>query len=72
MKFEIISQYVDAGLQLPERKTAYSAGYDFQVAKDTIVPSYLETYNQLRGAWVSSEFYNDRYLDLEKISILTK
>lgn len=72
MKFEIISQYADAGLKLPERKTAYSAGYDFQVAEDIIIPSYLETYNQLRGAWVSSEFYNDRYLDLEKISILTK
>ena len=40
MKFEIISSYADAGLKLPERKTAYSAGYDFQVAEDIIVPSY--------------------------------
>ena len=40
MKFEIISQYADAGLQLPERKTAYSAGYDFQVAEDIIVPAW--------------------------------
>jgi dUTPase len=31
-KFEVVSKYADAGLSLPERKTAYSAGYDFEVA----------------------------------------
>lgn len=72
MKFEICSKYADAGLNLPVRKTTLSAGYDFQVAKDIIIPSYLEIYNQLRGAWIGSEFYNDRYMDLEKMSILTK
>jgi dUTP pyrophosphatase len=40
MKFEIISKYADAGLNLPVRKTAKSAGYDFEVAEDVIVPSY--------------------------------
>lgn len=39
-KFEIVSKYEGAGLALPERKTQGSAGYDFQVAEDIIVPSY--------------------------------
>ena len=40
MKFEIVSKYADAGLNLPERKTRASAGYDFQVAEDIVIPSY--------------------------------
>ena len=32
VKFEVVSKYADASLSLPERKTAYSAGYDFEVA----------------------------------------
>lgn len=40
MKFEIISKYADADLSLPERKTRASAGYDFQVAEDIVIPSY--------------------------------
>ena len=39
-KFDFVSTYADAGLPLPKRGTADSAGYDFVVAEDTIVPSY--------------------------------
>lgn len=39
-KFEAVSRFADAGLPIPERKTADSAGYDFVVAEDTIVPPY--------------------------------
>lgn len=38
MKFERVSKYPDA--VLPIRKTAESAGYDFTVAEDIIIPSY--------------------------------
>ena len=41
MKFEVISKYTDAGLSLPVRKTKASAGYDFQVAEDTLIPTYF-------------------------------
>lgn len=47
MKFEIISKYADAGLSLPVRKTRASAGYDFQVAEDIIVPSYFKGIDNL-------------------------
>ena len=40
MKFEQVSKYPDA--VLPVRKTAKSAGYDFTVAKDIIIPSYSD------------------------------
>ena len=43
MKFEIVSKYKDANLNLPIRKTTGSAGYDFQVAEDIIVPSYFNS-----------------------------
>ena len=39
-KFEVVSKYADAGLTLPIRKTADSAGYDLCVAEDCILPSY--------------------------------
>lgn len=41
-KFEFISTYADTGITLPERKTAESAGYDFVVAEDIIIPSYSD------------------------------
>lgn len=39
--FEICSKYIDADLALPVRKTQASAGYDFEVADDIVIPSYL-------------------------------
>lgn len=38
-KFEKVSRFADADFGLPVRKTANSAGYDFEVAEDIIVPS---------------------------------
>lgn len=40
IKFERVSKYPDA--VLPKRATAQSAGYDFCVAEDIIIPSYAE------------------------------
>lgn len=38
IKFERVSAYPN--IVLPERKTAFSAGYDFTVAEDITIPSY--------------------------------
>ena len=38
-KFELISEFTDKNL-IPKRATEGSAGYDFIVARDTVVPSY--------------------------------
>lgn len=72
MKFEIVSKYENAGLSLPVRKTKASAGYDFQVAEDIVIPSYecTHTHNLL------NEYYNldigKQALTLEETASLTK
>lgn len=67
MKFEIVSKYADADLSLPVRKTKTSAGYDFQVAEDTIIPSYQKLiYNLVDYADPSGE------KTLEEIATSTK
>ena len=41
-KFELISKYEGQDLivnLIPKRKTAESAGYDFVVAEDTVIPA---------------------------------
>ena len=38
--FEKISVYKDIDIKLPIRKTTGSAGYDFFVAEDIIIPPY--------------------------------
>jgi len=37
--FEIVTKYKEKGVRLPQRATAGSAGYDFEAAEDTLVPS---------------------------------
>ena len=72
MKFEIVSKYADRGLNPPVRKTKASAGYDFQVAEDTIIPSYLDLFNELATAKITSEFCDDEVFTLDKMAALTK
>lgn len=52
--FEVVSEYRDKGINLPERKTAAAAGYDLEAALDcivtpgelTLVPTGLKAYMQ--------------------------
>ena len=39
-RFEKVARFADSDFGLPVRKTANSAGFDFEVAEDVIVPSY--------------------------------
>ena len=41
-KFEKVSRFAEIDLPIPVRKTAQSAGYDFIVAEDIIIPPYKE------------------------------
>jgi len=38
--FEIAKGFEDKEIQLPIRKTKYSAGYDVEAAEDTVVPAF--------------------------------
>ena len=44
-RFELIRQFADQADLLPTRATFGSAGYDFVVAQDTVVPSYTNITN---------------------------
>ena len=70
MKFEVCSKYADAGLSLPVRKTAASAGYDFQVAEDTIVPSfYRHNWKLIKD---NPSLFDEHIFPLEEMAKLTK
>ena len=56
-KFEKIEKYRDdPDIIIPVRKTKASAGYDFYVAEDTVVPSYLSS--------IEADFANQLAKDL--------
>lgn len=38
--FEIAKGWEDKGINIPVRKTRYSAGYDVEAAEDVVIPSY--------------------------------
>ena len=38
--FEIAKGFEDKNINLPVRKTKYSAGYDIEAAEDTVIPSF--------------------------------
>lgn len=57
--FEKISKYADdERIIIPTRKTAKSAGYDFCVAEDTVVPSWSSA--------IEADFANELAKDLSK------
>lgn len=66
-KFEVVSRFADAGIAIPERKTAQSAGYDLEVAEDTFVPPY---YRQRDGLSVATNPLQT--LELDELAKLTK
>lgn len=46
-KFEVVSRFGDDASLLPKRKTAFSAGYDFVVAEDIIIPPWTIQHNKI-------------------------
>ena len=44
--FEVAKGFEDKEINLPERKTKYSAGYDIEAAEDVIIPSFKKGINQ--------------------------
>ena len=48
--FEKVSRLKDEEINLPVRKTAQSAGYDFQVIEDIIIQPYLYHIDRMKDA----------------------
>ena len=71
VKFEKVTKYAENDFALPTRKTRLSAGYDFTVPEDIIVPShYAQIFKMLREKLLETEFLESA-LDLEVVKNLT-
>ena len=55
MKFEVVTAYLGKEINLPIRKTKGAAGYDFEVAQDTVIPSYHRHVQTLRKGMAYAE-----------------
>ena len=44
-RFEVAKGFEDKGINLPIRKTKYSAGYDIEAAEDVVIPSFKKGIN---------------------------
>lgn len=76
-RFEKVSKFADVDINLPQRKTADSAGYDFEVAEDIVIPSYhvlMEALNNKHIDIVSVEdnLITYRAVTLDEIATVTK
>ncbi len=61
--FEIAKGYEDKGINLPVRKTKYSAGYDIEAAEDVVIPSFKKGMNPtLVSTGLKAYMQNDEML----------
>ena len=77
IKFEKVSKYADIDLLMPQRGTEDSAGYDFVVAADTIIPPIEFLTDKIRDKVFEKHPSSDYYgfvnpLTLDDIASLTK
>lgn len=77
--FEKVSRFADVDINLPQRKTAYSAGYDMEVAEDIVIPSYYhlmeimnKEYREEPVVQGDTFIYNRPLFDLNGLATITK
>ena len=70
-KFEFVEKYKDAGLELPVRKTAGSAGYDLVAAEDIVIPSMFIMVDELLEA-IPVDIDNNEYLSMQNMKDITR
>ncbi len=63
--FEVAKGFENQGINLPVRKTKYSAGYDVEAAEDTVIPSFKPGMKPtLIKTGIKAYFPEDEYLML--------
>lgn len=79
IKFEKVSRFADVDLDMPKRGTAASAGYDFIVAEDVVIPPIDFLIDKIRDKGMSGKAprHEDYYgfvkpYTLEEIAAVTK
>lgn len=76
-KFEKVSRFDEVDINLPQRKTAESAGYDMEVAEDIIIPSYHNLIDVTKSILSPYILFDDgniqsRILSLNDVAEITK
>ncbi len=77
VKFEKVSRFADIDLPMPTRGTADSAGYDFVVAEDIVIPPYDFLATKIRDKVDESKRHKDYFgfikpFSLDEVAKLTK
>lgn len=77
VKFQKVSRFTDIDLPLPTRATADSAGYDFVVAEDIVIPPYDFLRTKIQDDLFEKERHEDFYgfidpLTLDDMASITK
>lgn len=77
VKFEKVAKFADVDLPLPTRATANSAGYDFVVAEDVVIPPYDFLNTKIQDGLFSNGRQDDFYgfinpLTLDEMAAATK
>lgn len=73
VRFEKVSRFQDVDLPLPTRSTVNSAGYDFTVAEDIILPPIEYYIAKIRDAHDAPDYFGFmKPLDLPTVAELTK
>ena len=74
-RFEKISRFADVDINLPQRKTVDSAGYDMEVAEDVIIPSYFNLYMTMKEEYMRDGIgvlTSTPTFDLDSLAAITK
>lgn len=63
--FEVVKGFEDKGINMPIRKTKYSAGYDIEAAENIVIPTFKEGMNPtLVKTGLKAYMQGDEYLKL--------
>ena len=77
VNFEKVSRFSDIDLPLPQRATASSAGYDFVVAEDIVIPPFDFQKTKMQDILFETKRHEDYYgflnpLTLDEMAKITK
>ena len=70
--FEKVSKYTYEDIEMPARKTMYSAGYDFVVAEDVVLPPYHTLMNEIASYIDMNNGDLNDPISLDELAAITK
>ena len=73
-RFEKVSKFAEVDINLPQRKTANSAGYDMEVAEDIVIPSFFRLYSMMNEYPITDngKITSKGTVDLDEVARITK